>query len=258
MKRRFGWTTAAAALLAAALVSVTSAASPHFPPRIDFPPNPNTGGAVGRGGHLRQGAHVLGRGHDERRGPQGRRQNGRELDSRARGGARREGRIRPLRRPLGPPVGRRRWRADRPHRASCARVRRRHRCADQGHPADDGARGSGSSTTSPSRRTPRTSRTRTTRRIRRRTSCSRCRSASTARSARRRRCRSRSSARTASRRRRTARRSRRRRFSTSEYYKIDAETDEVHEDRDHRGRRARLASARRRADPQGEQALHRC
>jgi len=41
--RRLGWTGAVAALVAAALVSVKSAASPHFPLRIDFPPNPNTG-----------------------------------------------------------------------------------------------------------------------------------------------------------------------------------------------------------------------
>jgi hypothetical protein len=55
VRRRFGWTTAAAALLAAALVSVTSAASPHFPARIDFPPNPNTGGAWGAEGIFGEG-----------------------------------------------------------------------------------------------------------------------------------------------------------------------------------------------------------
>ena len=37
-------------------MSVTSAASPHFPPRINFPPNPNTGGVWGAEG-------IFGKGH---------------------------------------------------------------------------------------------------------------------------------------------------------------------------------------------------
>jgi hypothetical protein len=55
VKGRLGWTIAAAALLAAVLVSVTSAASPNFPERIDFPPNPNTGGAWGAEGIFGEG-----------------------------------------------------------------------------------------------------------------------------------------------------------------------------------------------------------
>src|SRR5262245_66112570 len=47
---RFAWITAALSLIAAALVGATPAASPNFPPRIDFPAGWRAEGiATGRG-----------------------------------------------------------------------------------------------------------------------------------------------------------------------------------------------------------------
>jgi hypothetical protein len=52
---RFSRVTGALALAAFVLVAATSAASPNFPARIDFPPNPNTGAAWAAEGIFGQG-----------------------------------------------------------------------------------------------------------------------------------------------------------------------------------------------------------
>ena len=221
MIRRLGWTGRPRRCRRSARVRHISRLAPLS--RSTFPPNPNTGAPWARKASSARGTRS-GRATRRTARSQGRREDGRSsILARA---AQARGRVRPLRRRLGPPLGRGRRRP--------TGLTERHAFvydADTGALIQDillatgpfpigGAIGIINDVTVTKDAAYFTNTNNATNPGR--TSCSRCRSASTERSARR-RCPSRSSARTGSRRPRTARRSSSP-ILDNKYYKLDAET----------------------------------